>query len=94
MAYMCMKDYNRECDSCGDCILTEAFEADPETGVTITATIKLRFTDYGDIERALRERDTQLADEIAISQIDAMLDRCGEVQDCMEVEEYSCKLNE
>ena len=47
MAYMCRRVGNRECDGCGDC-------RPKETGVTITATIKLEFITYGQIETLMR----------------------------------------
>lgn len=72
MAYMCRRVGNRECDGCGDC-------KPKETGVTITATLEMKFVVYGDIETMMRlgmlDRAERKAEEImedAVSHIDNM----------------------
>lgn len=92
MAYMCMKDYSRECDSCGDC--TPKKEYPPETGVTITAKIELKYTVYGNIEKAMRLGDMKLAEAIAEELVEDTIDCCGLAGEDMTVEEIEFELNE
>lgn len=66
MAYMCKKNYSKECDGCGACYPPE----EPETGVIITATIEIKMESSGYIEEVLRKGDY---DE-AVGMAEAMLD--------------------
>ena len=88
MAYMCTKFSGKECDACGDCKPSKS----PETGVTITATIELKFTAYGLIEEALRGKRIEEVQEIAEEIVDSIINRQGLYD--MTVESVNCELAE
>ena len=67
---------------------------EPETGVTITATIELRFQAYGEIENRLRCGDTETAKGMAEAMVDDIIDCCGISGRDMHVESVECELNE
>ena len=48
---------------------------EPETGVVIEATIKLKFTAYGEIERRLRKGEDVTG--YAEAMVDDIIDCCG-----------------
>ena len=89
MAYMC-KTNNRECDACGKCTPTQP----PETGVVVEATIKLKFSVYGKLERLLRSGEKEKAQEYAEQLVDFTIDCCGLVSEDMTVDEVAIELNE
>lgn len=63
-----------------------------ETGVTIEATIKIRFTSYGLIEQKLREGEDVTGYAEAI--VDDIIDCCGIAGEDMRVESVEYELNE
>lgn len=85
MAYMCTRA-NRECDGCGYCEPKQK-----ETGVTITATLELRMTVYGEIERKLRKDEdvSKLADDLVQDTIEC----CGLAGENMSVRDIEYELN-
>lgn len=88
MAYRCKRNQMKECDGCGYC----QPERPPETGVTITATIKLKFTVYGEIETMLRNGEDVVSK--AEEMVDDMIDCCGITANNMSVEDIEYNLNE
>ena len=66
----------------------------PETGVTITATIELRFQAYGEIEKEFRSGNTEIAKGMAEAMVDDIIDCCGISGRDMHVESVECELNE
>lgn len=64
---------------------------EPETGVTIEATIKLRTTVYGRIEQQLRKGEDVTEDVEAL--VEDIIDCCGIAGRDMRVEEIEYELN-
>ena len=85
MAYRCEQNMSKECDGCGSC-------KPPETGVTIEATIKLRFTAYGEIESMMREGQNvkRKAEEL----VEDIIDCCGLAGQDMRIDDIEYELNE
>lgn len=90
MAYTCILTGGGECTGCMDC----RPEDPPETGVVVEATIKLKFTSYGEIERILRSGDKKCAEGMAEAIIDDILDCCGKAGEDMTCESFTMELNE
>ena len=63
-----------------------------ETGVTIEATIKLKFTVYGEIEARLRKGEdvTELAEDLVNDTIEC----CGLAGEDMTVKDFEYSLND
>lgn len=65
---------------------------EPETGVVIEATIKLRTTVYGEIERRLRKGED--VSEYAEKLVDDIIGCCGLAGQDMRVNDVEYQLNE
>lgn len=90
MAYRCKENQSKECDGCGSC----QPKREPETGVIVEATIKLRYTAYGEIERLVRSGANEEAQGMAEAQVDDIIDCCGLAGRDMTVDEVEFSLNE
>lgn len=90
MAYRCKLNGSKECDGCGGCTPSQP----PETGVIIEATIKLRYTAYGDIEQILRSGDKEKAQKYAEALVDDTIECCGLAGEDMTVEEVEIELGD
>lgn len=65
---------------------------EPETGVVIEATIKLKFTAYGEIERRLRNGED--VSEDAQRLVDDIIECCGIAGRDMTVTDFEYELNQ
>lgn len=86
MAYRCVKNCADECDGCGSC-------RPKETGVIVTATIKLKMKVYGEVEQLLRAGQTMDATDYAHELVEDAID-CSGMGNEMSIEDIELALDE
>ena len=86
MALRCIKNHAAECDGCGSC-------SQKETGVIVTATVKLKMEVHGELERMLRAGKTMEATDYAQELVEDAID-CSGMGNEMSIEDVELELDE
>lgn len=86
MALRCIKNHAAECDGCGSC-------SQKETGVIVTATVKLKMEVHGELERMLRAGKTMEAKNYAWLIVEDTLD-CNGMGNETSIEDVELELDE